>query len=117
MVAVLGGHAGVEAERHGIKHVTNMNGLLHLNYGNYGTAGEGWRIIYHTLLPNLRELLREKKLFLFVGGAKTQSTKRGLNAKLSSNEQSWLDFDPRIKHTRISTKTGKVKFFYTVPRT
>ena len=119
LAAVLGGHAGLAAEKHGIKHIMNMNGLLHLNYGNYGKPGNEkmWHIIYHTLLPNLRHLLREKKLFLFVGGPAAQSTKREINAKLRSNEQSWLDFDPRIKHTRISTKTGKVKFFYTVPHT
>ena len=99
--------------------------VLHLNYGLYGRnsdsdngcGGERWHLLYHTLLVNLRDLLSRNELFLFVGNANgTKNVKNDINMKLQGEGQIWISYDPRIRHTRVSTKTGKVKVYYTLVR-
>jgi len=123
--AFLGGANSKLGENHGIDRITEDPDIIHLNYGLYGSNidaerdGDYWHILYYTLLPNLPDLLRKKKLFLFASGKASNNIKKAINEKLGGEfegQDVWLSWDPRIRHTRVSTKTGKIKVFYTLSR-
>lgn len=125
LAALHGGASSKAAENHGITLNMQNQDVLHLNYGLYGRnsdsdngcGGERWHLLYHTLLVNLRDLLSRNELFLFVGNANgTKNVKNDINMKLQGEGQIWISYDPRIRHTRVSTKTGKVKVYYTLVR-